>query len=197
MKADRFYNEFRQALRESLFLKFTLSIVILVVIGQFLALITLLKHQRIILVPTSKFSKEVVISDDEVSPEYIRIFIRDAIRLYTNFTPKDIESRYKELLGYISPEYYHTAEVFLLKRAKQFEDAGISQTGYIRSIEITNKDTAIVRAYINRFIAGELIQSKEKIFVVKFHFSGNGRFYIDLIKEIKPDEVNLYKRKES
>jgi len=196
MKADKFYNEFRQTLRESLFLKFALFIVLLVVIGQFLALITLLKHQRIILIPTSKFSKEVVISDDDVSPEYIRIFIRDAIRLYTNFTPKDIESRYKELLSYISPEYYHTAEVFLLKRTRQFKNAGISQTGYIRGIDIVNKNTAIVKTYINRFVAGELIQSGEKIYAVKFHFE-NGRFYIDLIKEIKPEEINIYKQKGS
>jgi len=154
MKTDRFYNDFRRVLKESVVLKAALLVVLLVVIGQALAIFFLLKNQRVILVPTAKFSKEVVVKGEEVSPQLVRIYVRDAINLITNYTPKDVEERFKEFLYYVSPRYYHQAEIWLASKAKQIKQIGASQYAEVRRIELKDKDTALVEVYYNRFISG-------------------------------------------
>ena len=196
MRSDKFYNDFREVLKESLVLKIVLLIVLFIVIGQAALISFLLKNQRIILVPTSKFTKEVVLTSDKGSPEYYRIFIRDAINLFTNFTPKDVDSRYKELLFYISPEYYHEAEIFLAKRTKRVKQIGLSQTAYVRNIKFLDKNTAVVEVFYTKFISGEAVESGTKKFLVKFHME-NGRFYIDLIKPVSERELNRLKQAEA
>ncbi len=188
MKADKFYNEFRKALKESLFLKTVLSVSIIVIIGQFLLITKLFNSQRIILVPTAKFYKDIVIEGNEAPDEYYRIFIRDALKLLTTFTPKDVEQRYQELLYYISPQYYSEAQVYLVKSAQKVKSVGISQFSEIQNINIIDPHTAIVNAYIQRFISGTLVKSYSQYYLVKFHMD-HGRFYIDLIKPISSAEA--------
>jgi len=193
MRSDKFYNDFREALRESIVLKAVLITVSFVVIGQAAIIFFLLKNQKIILVPTAKFTKEVVLTADKGSPEYYRIFIRDVINLFTNFTPKDVDSRYKELLFYISPEYYHEAEIFLAKKAKQIKQVGLSQVAYVRRIEFLNENNALVEVFYTKFISGEAVESGMKRFLIKFRME-NGRFYIDLIKPVSERELNQLKQ---
>ena len=196
MRSDKFYNDFREALRESIVLKAVLIVVSFVVISQAAAIYLLLKNQKIILVPTAKFTKEVVLTADKGSPEYYRIFIRDVINLFTNFTPKDVDSRYKELLFYISPEYYHEAEIFLAKKAKQIKQVGLSQVAYVRRIEFLNENNALVEVFYTKFISGEAVESGTKKFLVKFRME-NGRFYVDLIKPVSEKELNQLKQSQA
>lgn len=196
MRSDKFYNDFREALRESIVLKAVLIIVSFIVIGQAAIIYFLLKNQKIILVPTAKFTKEVVLTADKGSPEYYRIFIRDVINLFTNFTPKDVDSRYKELLFYISPEYYHKAEIFLAKKAKQIKQVGLSQVAYVRRIEFLNENNALVEVFYTKFISGEAVESGTKKFLVKFRME-NGRFYVDLIKPVSEKELNQLKQSQA
>jgi len=194
MRADRFLNEFRQALRESFFLKLTLLITILVVVAQFVVVIFLWTHQRIVLVPTAKFTKEVVLTANFADPQYTRIFIRDFLKLYTTYTPKDVDYRFKEALFYISPTYYHSAEISLAKRAKQIKEVGVSQYSEIRNIEILDNNNAIAEIFFIRYISGEPVDQGTKYFWIKFHFE-NGRFYVDFVKPVKQTEVYKLKQK--
>jgi len=194
MRADRFLNEFRQALRESFFLKFILLITILVVIAQFVIVVFLWTHQKIILVPTAKFTKEVVLTANSADPQYIRIFLRDFLKLYTTYTPKDVDYRLKEALFYISPRFYHEAEVSFAKRAKDIKEVGVSQYSEIRNIEILSNNDAIAEVYFVRYISGEAVDQGTKYFWVKFHFD-NGRFYVDFVKPLKQQEVYQLKQK--
>jgi len=184
VKLDKFVQITSNLHAENRLLKFVVVCLgIAVVLSSFFSYIAL-HYQRVVILPPV-VDKRVVISGNEVTEDYVRLFVRYAMSLLNNYTPNVARAQFEELLNLATPSFYPAFQKTLMTLADTIKRLNITGTYYPQKIQIDTKRKIItVVGRKKEFTNATLVDAGIKKYIIKYAIV-NGRFYIDDLKEEK------------
>lgn len=150
--ANKFLNEFREALKEARILKLMVLVLVGLVLLEFFLVGKLVTNQKIVIVPEG-LKKKVYIEGDNASVDYVQAFTYAIVSNYYNYTPENVEKNYKYLLSYFEPSLYSSVSSKFLGLAKKYKNNNASSFASINKILVyPDKNQVVVDASVRTFI---------------------------------------------
>ncbi|MFN3978483.1 MAG: TraE/TraK family type IV conjugative transfer system protein [Sulfurihydrogenibium azorense] len=150
--ANKFLNEFREALKEARILKLMVLVLVGLVLLEFFLVGKLVTNQKIVIVPEG-LKKKVYIEGDNASVDYVQAFTYAIVSNYYNYTPENVEKNYKYLLSYFEPSLYSSVSSKFLGLARKYKDNNASSFASINKILVyPDKNQVVVDASVRTFI---------------------------------------------
>lgn len=150
--ANKFLNEFREALKEARILKLMVLVLVGLVLLEFFLVGKLVTNQKIVIVPEG-LKKKVYIEGDNTSVDYVQAFTYAIVSNYYNYTPENVEKNYKYLLSYFDPSLYSSVSSKFLGLAKKYKNNNASSFASINKILVyPDKNQVVVDASVRTFI---------------------------------------------
>lgn len=150
--ANKFLNEFREALKEARILKLMVFVLVGLVLLEFFLVGKLVTNQKIVIVPEG-LKKKVYIEGDNASVDYVQAFTYAIVSNYYNYTPENVEKNYKYLLSYFEPSLYSSVSSKFLGLARKYKGNNASSFASINKILVyPDKNQVVVDASVRTFI---------------------------------------------
>ncbi len=181
MKAKEFLNDVKNTKATNNFLKFIILLLVLLVAAEGIAMVLLVKQQKVIVVPLN-IDRKFSVTGTTASPEYTEMMLRQTVYLKENFTPETVKENFRSFLTLISPDYYHQVEADLLAQAEKLASYHVSQVFFIRNI-IIRKNVAEVKGIRKTFVSDKLVKQEPVTLHVAFRIT-NGRFEVTKYEEV-------------
>jgi type IV conjugative transfer system protein TraE len=144
--------------------------------------------QKTVIIPTHLAAK-IEVSDIEASPAYVRAMGQYFADLLYDFTPYNIEKRYRELLSFVSADVFPELKEILDKKITKTQKVGIIQDFQIDAVYVLQNRRCLIRGKARRFVGSELVGNEMKNVIIQYKIVDGG-MYVEGIKEIDDTEYN-------
>ena len=174
-----FLGEKAKTQAENKLLKFVVGAIGATVLINTLLLVTVMKHERTILVPAGLNSR-VKITDGTASDDYLKMMTRYVMGLALNYTPTTAREQFSDLLGLYSSDAFPAAKKMFYNLADTVETAQVSSSFYIQGIKVYMDKNIIEVTGLKREFAQDgsaLNGSQQSTYELCYRIS-NGQFML-------------------
>ncbi|MGC9100089.1 MAG: TraE/TraK family type IV conjugative transfer system protein [Caldisericum sp.] len=181
MEFKKYIEEKAELARQNRFLRFIVFIIAVAIVINGVYVYRAAISQRVVLVPLG-LTKEVYVTGNEASQEYLSELTYLFISLLYQYTPSTASSQFETALKFAHPSFYPELQRILYRRLKEINDLQITATFLIEKLEIRPQERRIkvTGTYTERIGAHSPVSTKKEI-ELNYDIS-SGRFYITNIK---------------
>jgi len=176
-----YLNEYRNTIRSNNILKFTLFILLTVIVVEGFFIIYTMNTQRTIVVPN--VSGKYVISKSSANEEYIRQMSYYLVNLMENFQPSTVKANYSEFLNYVAPDVYGSMQSSIMANANNYIATDTSSYFIPEGFKMTD-DTVYITG-IKRNIVGKQIVTNDDVKITIKYVINQGKFEVESYVEGK------------
>jgi conjugal transfer pilus assembly protein TraE len=149
-----------------------------------LGMISLVGHERVIIVPPS-ISKTFWVDYNTVSPEYLYEMSLFFVGLRFDMTPSNAENQREVMLRYVSPEYYDSLKTQLINEAKQMSQEHISTAFYPNDVRVDAKHlTTLVIGDLASTVGTNSLPNQHVIYKITYGYHA-GRLLVRSFDEVQ------------
>ncbi len=182
MKHTDYIGETGHVRAENKLLKFFVIVIGIVVLINSAFLVTVMKHERTILVPAGLNSR-VEVTDGTASEDYLKLMTRYVMSLALTYTPATARGQFGDLLNLYSPDSFSEAKKMFYNLADTVETAQVSNSFYIERIKDMGQGVIEVTGLERQFAQdGNSLSSDQATYNLNYSIS-DGRFILTGISE--------------
>ena len=181
MEFKKYIEEKAELARQNRLLRFIVFIMAVAIIINGVYVYKASISQKVVLVPLG-LTKEVYVTGDEASQEYLSDVAHLFISLLYQYTPSTAPSQFESVLKFAHPSFYPELQRTLYRRLKEINDLQITATFLIEKLEIRpqEKRIKVTGTYTEKFGTHSPVSARKEI-ELNYDISA-GRFYITNIK---------------
>ncbi len=154
-----------------------------------------MNSQKIVLVPP-QINKQMWISGNKASDEYLKEFARYIAGLAFSYHPGTVRKQFSELLTMYSPGEYQNAQKVFYALANKIEEARVASTFYVNEISNWENRTIEVKGYKTTFFPDKTSEEIQASYYIEYVVV-DGKFQIVNImdKEAQTKKEALHAKK--
>ncbi len=185
MEIKKYLEEKANYLYGARLLKFTVVILVVLLIVNSFVTYTMIKKQRTILVPPS-ISTQVYVSGSDASEEYLKAMARYISALVLNYNPTVARAQFNDFLKLVSPSTFPAYKDAFYSLADKIEAGQVSSAYYITQIKVNKKEgNMILTGLLNQWTQDkQFITNESKQYILKYKIN-DGMFSVVEFKEYK------------
>lgn len=153
------------------------------------------RKEKLILLPPAVY-KEVYITENDASPEYIKQMADYVVYLATNYTPQTVDARLAEFLKYVEPGSYQKLKRQVKQIASDVKFYGRTQAFYPTKFKIDKTHHKVyVTGRIVKSYLGKTIEDRTVTFVLDYTIR-DGQFLVTGLYPLEKEKSKAKKNGE-
>jgi conjugal transfer pilus assembly protein TraE len=179
---ERFREKWSRLTQENSALKFTIVVLVALIMAMSSIIVFQSKRERTVVVPAF-VDKKFYVESDKASAEYIEMMSKYAVELISSFTPQTVEERTADFLRFIAPSYYKDISLSFQKMIDDSKKYVISQ--YFIPGEMTMQgNTITIKGILRRYAENRLLEAAVATYRLTYEIQ-NGRFFITTYEKVE------------
>ena len=172
---------------DNLLLKFAVVVIGLTQIFLGIKVTQAMKYQKTIIIPAG-YDRRVVISGDNVSEDYVRMFTRNICNLAFNYSYSQARTQFGELLSYYDAEAFPAAKEMFSGLATTIETTKTGSTFVIYEPKVdAQKGIVSVKGVQKIYIDSAFVDTQQKTYLIAYKVV-DGQFKVLSITDDKQQE---------
>ncbi|MEM3580394.1 MAG: TraE/TraK family type IV conjugative transfer system protein [Candidatus Bathyarchaeia archaeon] len=169
-------------------LKFVVVVLIVLLIINSVVTYTMIKSQKVVLVPPS-ISVQSYVSGSDASDDYLRAVARYVAALVLNYNPTVARAQFNDFLKLVSPSTFPSYRDAFYALADKIETGQVSSAYYITQIKVNRKEgNMILTGLLNQWTQDkQFITNDVRQYILRYRIS-DGMFSVMEFKEYKQGE---------
>lgn len=169
-------------------LKFAVIVLTFLLIVNSVITYTMIKNQKVILVPPS-VSVQSYVSGSDASDDYLRAMARYVAALVLNYNPAVARAQFNDFLKLVSPSTFPSYRDAFYALADKIETGQVSSAYYITQIKVNKKEgNMILTGLLNQWTQDkQFITNETRLYILKYKIN-DGMFSVVEFKEYKQGE---------
>lgn len=185
MEIKKYFEEKANYLYGARLLKFTVVILVVLLIVNSFVTYTMIKNQKTILVPPS-ISTQAYVGGSDASEEYLKAMARYISALVLNYNPTVARAQFNDFLKLVSPSTFPAYKDAFYSLAEKIETSQVSSVYYVSQIKVNKKEgSMIILGLLNQWTQDkQFITNESKQYILKYKIN-DGMFSVVEFKEYK------------
>ncbi|MEM4066818.1 MAG: TraE/TraK family type IV conjugative transfer system protein [Candidatus Micrarchaeaceae archaeon] len=176
-----YLNEYRNTIKSNNILKFTLFILLLLILIEGFFIIYSMNTQRTIIVPN--VNGKYIISNSSANETYIKQMSYFLVDLMEDFTPSTVKSNYSEFLNYVAPDVYGKIQADIMANAENYIATDTSSFFAPKTFKMGPNKVVIIGD--KRLVVGNQVVSSQTISIIITYTINQGKYEVTSYVESK------------
>jgi len=160
----------------------TAILLLIMILGNFLLIINLIKKQETIIIMPSEFSDTYKISGKKVNDIYLQDRASEIIKVILNVTPSNIDIMHEKILKAVPSKNHFQLKKELRKLTKEIRSRNVSSAFYPLSIETNDQNLSVViSGELYTFFGGTYLKQKKQ-YKLNFTHTGSQLLLLEFIE---------------